>query len=66
MPRRGGRKLAARLRAARPGLPVLYMSGYPGDAVAEHGLEPGVNLLPKPFSPVTLLHRVAEAIKGAG
>ncbi|HYH80595.1 MAG TPA: PAS domain S-box protein [Longimicrobium sp.] len=66
MPGGGGRKLAAAMASLRPSTPVLYMSGYPGDAVAEHGLEPGVNLLPKPFSPVTLLHRVAEAIRGRG
>jgi PAS domain S-box-containing protein len=63
MPGGGGRKLAAAMRTLRPETPVLYMSGYPGDAVAEHGLEPGVNLLQKPFSPVTLLHRVGEALR---
>jgi len=66
MPGGGGRKLAAAMRALRPETPVLYMSGYPGDAVAEHGLEPGVNLLQKPFSPVALLHRVAEALRPEG
>lgn len=32
----------------RPGVPVLFMSGYPADAIADHGvLDDGVRLLPK-------------------
>lgn len=37
--------------AARPGLPVLYMSGYGRDATVHAGrLEQGVNFLEKPFT----------------
>ncbi|HET7233771.1 MAG TPA: PAS domain S-box protein [Longimicrobium sp.] len=63
MPGGGGVRVAQAITRLRPGTRVLYMSGYPGDAIAEHGLPPGVDLLPKPFSPETLLQRVAEALK---
>jgi CheY-like chemotaxis protein len=63
MPKGGGRALAARLTAARPHLRVLYVSGYTDDAVAHHGvLEPGIALLQKPFTPVTLARKVREVL----
>ncbi len=59
MPGIGGRALADRLRARRPALPVLFISGYTGEAVAPQTLErPGVALLEKPFPPAALLQRV--------
>jgi CheY-like chemotaxis protein len=45
-----GRELALRLLAAKPRLPVVYMSGYSHEVAGEDfRLEPGVNYLPKPF-----------------
>lgn len=66
-PRRGaGRALAERLVAQRPGLRVLYMSGYTDDAIGQHGaLEPGLNYLQKPFAPDTLARKVREVLDGA-
>jgi two-component system cell cycle sensor histidine kinase/response regulator CckA len=54
LPRMSGPALARRIRTVRPGLPVLFASGYAelsGGAldVGDLGLEEGVRLLPKPF-----------------
>jgi PAS domain S-box-containing protein len=67
MPRINGRELAERLRALRPGLPVLYMSGYTDDALLHRGVAaPGAHFLQKPFSPAALLRRVHEVLAGGG
>jgi PAS domain S-box-containing protein len=59
MPEMGGSDLASRLEALRPGVPVLYMSGYTDDAVFRHGLlEKGRVFLQKPFTPSDLARRV--------
>jgi PAS domain S-box-containing protein len=51
MPGMSGKELAAELMRRRPGLRVLYMSGYTDDAIADHGvLEPGISLVEKPFT----------------
>jgi len=63
MPGISGRELARQLEAARPGLLVLYMSGYTDDAIVNHGvLEAGVAFLQKPFTPAGLLHKVREVL----
>jgi PAS domain S-box-containing protein len=63
MPGMNGRELAARLAATRPGLRVLFASGYGEDVIARHGVvEPGVLLLKKPFSVACLARLVREAL----
>jgi PAS domain S-box-containing protein len=63
MPRLGGRDLAARLRLARPGLPVLFVSGYsPAVSRLQEALEPGTAYLQKPFTPSILVERVRELL----
>ncbi len=65
MPGMSGRELAARLRAIRPELKVVYMSGYTGDVLGDRSaLEPGTTLIPKPFSPRTLLRHLREVLAG--
>ncbi len=54
-----GRDLAERLQANRPGLPVLFMSGYTADVIATRGiLEPGITVVEKPFTTADLLGKV--------
>jgi PAS domain S-box-containing protein len=63
MPKMLGRDVAARLRELRPGVKVLYMSGYARAVLAGSGtLEPGVTLLEKPFSESVLLEAVRDAL----
>ena len=63
MPGMSGRDLADKLAARRPGSRVLYMSGYPGDAVVqERELKPGSAFLQKPFSPDGLARKVRAVL----
>jgi CheY-like chemotaxis protein len=63
MPEMSGMDLVVRLHAARPDVPVLYMSGYPQDVIAHQGLITGaVRLLEKPFTRKELLRAVREAL----
>jgi CheY-like chemotaxis protein len=64
MPDINGRKLADAIRAARPGVRVLYMSGYPDGAIASHGmLEPGIAYLAKPFTNDAITRKVREVLE---
>jgi two-component system, cell cycle sensor histidine kinase and response regulator CckA len=59
LPGLDGPALAAQLRAERPGLRVLYVSGYAGDAMVQSGLlGPDDAFLAKPFSAADLARRV--------
>jgi PAS domain S-box-containing protein len=65
MPAMGGRELAQELTRRRPGLKVLYMSGYTDDVVVRHGVaEAEAAFLPKPFSPSDLAQKVRELLDG--
>jgi PAS domain S-box-containing protein len=61
MPGMSGTRLADHLRAARPALPVLYMSGFSRDLPESLAPPPGA-LLQKPFTPELLAARVGEAL----
>ena len=63
LPGASGPELFAKLRQKRPGLAVLYVSGYASDS--QHGRRLGVRYLQKPFGLSTLLEAVAEQLVGA-
>jgi PAS domain S-box-containing protein len=64
MPGMGGREVASRLETSRPGLRVLFMSGYTDDAISHRGiLETGLKFLQKPFTTDALLRKVREALE---
>ncbi|MDD5761361.1 MAG: PAS domain S-box protein [bacterium] len=65
MPGMGGRQLATRLAAGRPGVKVLFMSGYTEDAISHEGvLEAGLSFIQKPFTSDALLRKVREILDG--
>lgn len=61
-----GRQVADGGRAVRPGLKILFITGYAENAVFGNGLlEPGMQLLTKPFTMETLSRRIRESIERA-
>ncbi|QEL20728.1 response regulator [Limnoglobus roseus] len=63
MPGAGGRHVAERLGELRPGVKVLYMSGYTNDTVIQNGVALGeVNFLAKPFTPETFGRKVRAVL----
>lgn len=64
MPEMNGRDLWLRLKALRPGLKSLFMSGYTADVIAHQGsLEEGVHFLQKPFTMAAFAQKIREAIE---
>jgi two-component system cell cycle sensor histidine kinase/response regulator CckA len=63
LPGMSGRELAGLLAIRRPGMPVLYASGYNEEiAIARGVLEPGISYLPKPYSGEDVLRRIREHV----
>ena len=60
-----GRQVADAGRAIRPGLKVLFITGYAENAVVGNGhLDPGMHVLTKPFAMETLARRIRELVSG--
>jgi DNA-binding NtrC family response regulator len=65
MPGMNGKELKERLDMLKPGMKVIFMSGYTADVVAHRGiLDEGVNFLQKPFSPRSLARKAREVLNG--
>jgi two-component system cell cycle sensor histidine kinase/response regulator CckA len=64
MPGMNGPKVAQMLTRMRPGLKVVFMSGYSGEDVARHGVceEDDVPFLQKPFTPERLANTISEVL----
>ncbi|MCP4114600.1 MAG: PAS domain S-box protein [Desulfobacteraceae bacterium] len=64
MPGMNGKELFTKASQRQPGLKVLYMSGYTGNAIARHGiLEEGVAFIQKPFTVHGLAARVQNILR---
>ncbi|RME69430.1 MAG: PAS domain S-box protein, partial [Chloroflexi bacterium] len=63
MPGLSGPELAEQLQASRPGLKVIFMSGYTEATVARHGiLDDRVPYVQKPFSPTVIAYKIREVL----
>ena len=62
MPGKNGCQLAQELLAINPGLRVLYVSGHPGELLANQGLQEGEHFLSKPFTSQTLGVKMREML----
>jgi DNA-binding NtrC family response regulator len=64
MPAMSGPELAVQLTLLRPGVRVLYMSGYTDDDMVHHGVrKEGVEFLQKPFSMETLARKARDVLE---
>jgi two-component system cell cycle sensor histidine kinase/response regulator CckA len=64
MPRMDGKELSDKLRKTRPGLRVIFISGYPREILSKRGiLRKGVQLLKKPFSMEELIRQIQKILE---
>jgi DNA-binding response OmpR family regulator len=66
MPDMSGPELARQIAIRWPEMKVIFVSGYPGEAIAHRGvLEPGVPFVQKPFAIRDLAQKVREVLDGS-
>ena len=63
LPDLNGNELAESISAARPGIKVLFLSGYTDDIVEEHGSFQNIRFLQKPFTPAALVQEVWQLLR---
>ncbi|MFZ5704392.1 MAG: CHASE3 domain-containing protein [Pseudomonadota bacterium] len=67
MPEMNGRELAEKVLKMRPGIKILYTTGYTRNAVVHNGmLDAGVAFLSKPFTLMQLALKVRQVLDGGG
>jgi two-component system, cell cycle sensor histidine kinase and response regulator CckA len=67
MPGMQGKEVAERICGLQPDIGVLYMSGYTQGILGAQGiLEPGINLIEKPFNEASLLKKLHEILRARG
>jgi PAS domain S-box-containing protein len=63
LPGMNGRQLAEQARQRFPGLKVVFMTAYARNAISHHGrLDPGIELLAKPFTVEVLARKLREVL----
>lgn len=67
MPEMNGKELSDQIRKIRPGIKVMFMSGYTETVVPLRDIvESGSDFLQKPFTPSTLARKIREVLDGDG
>jgi PAS domain S-box-containing protein len=64
LPGLNGRQLADAARVSRPNLKVLFVTGYAEDAAGRSFLEPGMEIITKPFSVDVLARKIKTIVHG--
>ena len=64
MPKKSGMEVYKIVQKNRPGIKVIFSSGYTGDKVQRDELPPGSEFIEKPSSPQVFLNKIRETIKG--
>ncbi len=64
MPNKNGKEVYDEIKQIRPGIKVLFMSGYPADIIHKHGIiEKEFAYIEKPASPTKLLQKIREVLR---
>ena len=67
MPEMNGQELATRMQMLRPGMKILFMSGYTANAISQQNIfHEQVNFIQKPFSSRAIAEKVREVLDGDG
>ncbi len=63
MPKKNGKEVYEEIKKQRPDMKAVFMSGYTANIIHKKGiLEPGIELISKPFSPNALLRKIREVL----